>query len=210
MVKLQNEMNSVINEDWIHKGWDFLRAAAIESCEAIEHHGWKWWKHQSKDLKQLQMEIVDIWHFILSTKIVDNNGNLNKTSDEIFLSLEQLSDTITFGDKTYNLAEMNLLSKLDLLVGLFCFKKIELNLFISILLECGLDENELYSQYIQKNVLNIFRQNNGYKDGSYIKIWNNEEDNVHLVRIAKTIDIDSPMYSRKIYEKLEETYKTLK
>ena len=41
--------------------------------------------------------------------------------------------------------------------------------------------------YISKNVLNIFRQNNGYKEGTYIKQWpsmlcpdDTVEDNVYL------------------------------
>ena len=31
--------------------------------------------------------------------------------------------------------------------------------------------DELFSLYIGKNVLNGFRQNNGYKSGEYRKLW---------------------------------------
>ena len=51
-----------------------LRAVAIEGAEAIEHHGWKWWKNR-KDLAQLQMELIDIWHFLLSELLLRNDGD---------------------------------------------------------------------------------------------------------------------------------------
>ncbi|MFT7292895.1 MAG: hypothetical protein ACI87Q_000741, partial [Pseudohongiellaceae bacterium] len=35
---------------------------------------------------------------------------------------------------------------------------------------------------------NFFRQDHGYKDGSYIKIWQGQEDNVHLVDILASAD----------------------
>ena len=58
------------------------QAFVIEGAEAIEHHGWKWWKKQDCDLPQLQMEIIDIWHFLLS---------------EILLQHEALPNTIRSG-----------------------------------------------------------------------------------------------------------------
>ncbi len=46
----------------------------------------------------------------------------------------------------------------------------------------GLSFDELYQRYIIKNTLNKFRQDNGYTDGSYIKIWHNgKEDNAFAV-----------------------------
>ena len=42
---------------------------------------------------------------------------------------------------------------------------------------------ELYELYIGKNILNKFRQNHGYKEGSYIKEWNGKEDNVVMQEI---------------------------
>ena len=36
----------------------------------------------------------------------------------------------------------------------------------------------MHKKYIIKNVLNKFRQNNGYKEGIYKKIWKIGEDNL--------------------------------
>ena len=47
----------------------------------------------------------------------------------------------------------------------------------------GLNLETLYRLYVGKNILNQFRQDNGYKDGSYIKVWAGEEDNIVMKRV---------------------------
>lgn len=56
--------------------------------------------------------------------------------------------------------------------------------------------------YFGKNVLNAFRQNNGYKEGTYIKIWNGEEDNVVMMRILGEIEVNY----ENLYVALEREY----
>ncbi|EPD6447732.1 dUTP diphosphatase, partial [Campylobacter coli] len=75
------------------------------------------------------------------------------------------------------------------------------NYFI-LAIKCGLNLEILYKAYIGKNILNIFRQNNGYKQDTYKKIWNGREDNEVLAEILEQeLDFDT------IYKKLEEYYK---
>ena len=45
---------------------------------------------------------------------------------------------------------------------------------------------KLYSLYIGKNALNIFRQTHGYREGTYIKEWNGVEDNVIMQAILNS------------------------
>ena len=78
MLTLQMSMNEKVDPDWIAARYPYLRAVAIEGAEAIEHHGWKWWKKQEKDLPQLQMELIDIWHFVVQASL-----ELNLTPDDI-------------------------------------------------------------------------------------------------------------------------------
>jgi len=49
----------------------------------------------------------------------------------------------------------------------------------------GLSFEELYRLYIGKNALNQFRQEHGYKEGSYRKIWNGKEDNEVMQEILE-------------------------
>ena len=53
--------------------------------------------------------------------------------------------------------------------------------FHDLMVAADMSFDELYVGYIGKNVLNFFRQDHGYKDGTYIKVWNGKEDNEHLV-----------------------------
>jgi len=54
--------------------------------------------------------------------------------------------------------------------------------------------------------LNIFRQDNGYKDGSYQKVWDGREDNEHLADVLATLDCDSASFKKDIYLALNEIY----
>jgi hypothetical protein len=54
---------------------------------------------------------------------------------------------------------------------------------------------------VGKNILNQFRQDHGYKEGSYVKIWNGQEDNVVMQNI---LDSDDNLSPKRLYEKLEE------
>lgn len=47
----------------------------------------------------------------------------------------------------------------------------------------GLSFLDLYFQYVGKAALNRFRWNNGYADGTYVKIWDGREDNEWLTEI---------------------------
>ena len=66
-----------------------------------------------------------------------------------------------------------------------------------------LNLQELYRLYVGKNILNQFRQDHGYKEGSYIKIWNGEEDNVAMQRVLEENEDVTP---DGLYKALEGAY----
>ena len=208
MLALQANVNAKVDPNWITARYPYLRAVAIEGAEAIEHHGWKWWKKQDKDLSQLQMELVDIWHFILSEILLRNDDNqstsleylLNALSDANNLQLIELDNT------AYKLNETDLVTKLELLIAISIARRIDLGLFESIMRDCELTWTDLFCQYVGKNVLNMFRQDNGYKEGTYRKMWEGREDNEHLVEILESLDPDLPSFKDEIYSALTNTY----
>ena len=65
----------------------------------------------------------------------------------------------------------------------------------------------LQKLYISKNCLNQFRQDNGYKEGHYIKVWNGNEDNVVMVDLLEKMDDVS---FDDLYSKLKEEYSKCK
>lgn len=74
----QDELNQRLSTDWIHMGWDLHRAAMAEAAECLGYLHWAWWKsdqygkppHQDKQ-QQLWMEIVDVFHFLMSIHLRD-------------------------------------------------------------------------------------------------------------------------------------------
>ena len=64
--------------------------------------------------------------------------------------------------------------------------------------------------YVGKNTLNFFRQDNGYKDGTYIKEWDGLEDNEVLVEILETLDPTHEDFKNQVYKGLADRYSTLK
>ena len=79
---MQDEMNQKVNHDWRDKKREWYRAIWIECAELMDHHGWKWWKKQANDIEQVQLEIIDIWHFGLSM-LLESSNNQNKLADHI-------------------------------------------------------------------------------------------------------------------------------
>lgn len=206
MLALQNKMNEKVNPTWLGAGYAYLRAAMIESVEAIEHHGWKWWKAQARDDAQLQMELVDIWHFALSDCIIRNNGNIENAAQAIEAEISDNALSVVFDGVTYLPTERSLLDNLELMAGLCAAKRFSVALFMQIVNQSGMTSDELYRQYVGKNVLNFFRQDHGYKAGTYVKIWHGKEDNEVLVEILNALDVNDPDYSDKIYAGLLERY----
>ena len=195
MLEMQNEMNSRVDINWIDKNREWYRAIWIECAELMDHFGhWKWWKHSSTDLPQVVLEIVDIWHFGLSLKLTQSKNSSN-LAEEIASDWNSQVDDFEFLDGVEKIA-------LDALHD----KKFNAALVRELLLKCGADFNTLYRNYVGKNVLNLFRQENGYKDGTYKKIWNGEEDNEVLARLMLDMNSDSDSFVTEVHKILELNY----
>lgn len=206
MLALQDKMNAKVNPTWLTAGYPFLRAVVVEGVEAMEHHGYKWWKAQAKDLPQLQMELVDIWHFTLSAVLVWNHGDQVEAARELMLHAASPNTRIKLDDQIYEITQLGTLDKLELLIGLAISRRINLALFAAIMADCGMTWEDLYRQYVGKNVLNFFRQDNGYKAGTYVKHWDGREDNEHLAEILAELDADVADFSAQVYASLGARY----
>jgi len=208
MLKLQDHLNSMINPDWVNGGARFLRAAFVESAEALEHYGWKWWKKQTIDLPQVQMELVDILHFYLSHTIVEARGQLDGAADALVADLATAPSVVLDG-KTYVLNGLPVPELLELIGGLAVCGRASYKVLEQTMTACEMSWNDAYTQYVSKNVLNIFRQQHGYKEGTYIKIWNGEEDNVVLARLLAQLDPASADFADTLNRELEQAYSRL-
>jgi len=199
MLEMQDRMNQKVHPDWIAQQFDWYRAIWIECGELVEHYGYKWWKKQTPDMDQVKLEAIDIWHFGMSALFVDG-----KTLEDIAELME--SQLIGYEAVDHDVREATeLLAQHSLAT-----KGFSVRLFWDLLSATGMTFDDLYQQYVGKNVLNFFRQDNGYKDGSYIKQWQGREDNEHLVEILAELDSQQPTYSDEVYQSLQQRYSAAK
>ncbi len=71
----------------VRKKWllDYFRALVHETVEAEDVCSWKWWtKDKSVDSQALRVEIIDIWHFLISATIA-----AGMTPEDVFQVYEQ-------------------------------------------------------------------------------------------------------------------------
>lgn len=194
MLEMQNAMNCKVNSGWFEQGFEWYRAIWVECAEMLDHYGWKWWKHQSPDIDQVQLELVDIFHFGLSCMIIENN-NFETLAVDI---ANQMQDPVTGNDFK---------ETLEILAGhALSHKSFDVPSFAGCLLQCEMSADDLYRSYVGKNSLNFFRQDHGYKDGTYIKVWNDREDNEYLIDIINRLDSSALDFKDQVYQALEDVY----
>ena len=196
MLQLQDDMNSKVHPAWREQGNAWYRAIWIECGELMDHFGWKWWKHQSPDTEQVALELVDIWHFGLSI-LLESGASADDIAAQVARELDISTDQTDF--------------RLDVeafTAATLADKQFHLELFGRLMAGVGMSYAELYRRYVGKNVLNFFRQDHGYKDGSYRKIWaDGREDNEHLVEVVDFLDAGEEGFSKLVYGALEERYR---
>lgn len=194
MLTMQDAMNSRVSETWRDNGYEWYRAIWVECAEMLDHHGWKWWKHQEIDVAQVQLELVDIFHFGLSLRLMTGDS-VEYISSQLAKELHQGTAEDDFKIALENLAASAVSHK--------AFNAKALADCMSLM---NMDLDELFRQYVGKNTLNFFRQDHGYKDGSYIKIWNGEEDNEVLANLVNTLDASADDFQQQLYAALEAKY----
>ena len=195
MLSMQNEMNSHVDADWLEREREWYRAIWIECAELMEHYGgWKWWKHATPDFAQVVLEIVDIWHFGLSLRI-DRSGDYRRIAATIIDEWVNAPAGRAFLDEVEHLA-----------LAAVGERRFAVASVRNLLAACDRNFDDLYRTYVAKNVLNMFRQDHGYKRGDYIKIWHGREDNEVLSELIGDLDSDRPGFRDAIYQALTRRY----
>lgn len=192
---LQQTMNATVNPDWLKAGYAWHRAIMVEAVEALDHYGWKWWKKAVPDVAQVQIELVDIWHFVLSSTLVGTSGNVDWAVDSLLGRFGGTPSRYLGGEATPAL--------FDLLVCDAAAGQFNANVFDALMRRLEFSWGQLHSMYTAKNVLNIFRQAHGYKQGTYVKEWFGKEDNVVLADLLAARPDATP---EQLTEKLNSIY----
>ncbi len=169
MIDMQYKLNTATcGEDWIESevckktGKKISWEAAIidEVSELLESINPYHWKNKPVDMQNAKVEVVDIWHFLMSITIA-------KYSNPKEVLIELLTE-----QKAPN--SENKINDITEFVGSICSISIQLRLavrqFSRIMSHFGMSFDDLYNMYTMKNWLNEFRVKNGYAEGTYRKM----------------------------------------
>ena len=194
MLEMQDAMNTRVNPDWRNAGNAWYRAIWTECAEMLDHYGWKWWKHQPPDLEQVRLELVDILHFAMSDYLL-REANAAAAAKRIEAELAEPGGESDIRVAIESLAQSTLARQSMHFGG-----------FANVMALIDMDFDLLYRMYIGKNVLNFFRQDHGYRQGSYVKVWDGREDNEHLSEILVALDSGSESFRDDVYRALAARY----
>ena len=192
MLEMQDAMNRRVHDDWIERDFEWYRALWIECGELIDHYGYKWWKKQTADMEQVQLEVIDIWHF----GMLFDGRNIEQIAEDLCQQLD--AEAIPEADvlRAAEVLACHTLAKREFSIALFW----------SLLQAAQMSFDDLYRAYVGKNVLNFFRQDHGYQQGSYLKMWGDREDNEHLVELVAQLDQGATDFADLLYQALQSRY----
>lgn len=166
LIAMQDELNTYIHPEWQAQHFDWELAIVDECMEIHGHLGWKWWKDSYKqgitpdNIQQIKLEVIDIRHFALSSEIM-HGGFIQK------MGIPQPPQRAM----SFEVALQRILSRPWLA---------PLEAWCNLANAIGMTTDEVLETYTQKYVLNKFRQDHGYKDGSYVKVWQHWMLNANL------------------------------
>ncbi len=216
MLTMQANLNEMTNgTDWrtgvTQKGKviDWRRCIVMETAELIDSYPWKHWKAVDvpTDIENVRVELVDIWHFLLSLALENF-----KQEDALDILLKVIAENETdAAQKKQNLSVIEQVQIHESMMQLALSKQTVdptylQSLTVKFLASCEVAElslQRLYEIYIAKNVLNKFRQDHGYKEGTYIKEWNGKEDNVVMFEIIASLQVFT---AEELYAGLKTAY----
>lgn len=181
MADIQCRLNAELDPDWKERGWNFRLALIVEVGEFAEHTGYKWWKDQKPDKSQAQLELVDMWHFILSYAMTESPSLLKSYPVG---KLCENWDARPQGLNRHTAADFAVFMASESDPGGMIYE------FRKLCAKEGLSFDKLYKLFVGKSTLNAFRWEHGYKTGSYVKMWEGKEDNEYLTEVLNRPEAD--------------------
>ncbi len=219
MLTLQQKLNDETNGIGWESGYtknnrmiNWKRCIYMESAELIDSFNWKHWKDIDSDIDwdNAAIEIVDIWHFVMSLALEDYKVNSRGGIDTLVDDIINTQGFERFSKEAYSASStsfMEIINDIESIINMTTNFKVDifdglLKTYFSLALKCGVNLKTLYKFYVAKNVLNQFRQNHGYKEGTYKKVWGSKEDNQVMLEILNK----NSLGAEEIYEELSRAY----
>jgi len=146
------------------------------------------------------LEAIDIFHFEISELLVWHTRHDNLAITDIFYEL---------GEQEHRIPEGGICKDSVMEEAENTYSRLNFSNIFDLMAALHMDSKEIFRMYLAKNALNKFRQDSGYKEGTYQKIWDGREDNCYLEGALKTLpaDIKDEYIFGEIYDYLSDVYK---
>jgi len=200
MVDIQDQLNEHTVTNWRKtlNANDFKTAMFDELSELLNSSHWKWWSNKKVEVDywNLKVEAIDILHFALSIYIMQNTA---KPSEDLILGMYNTTNNYMIND---GMIDRNVF------INKACAVLTNNNpvaiddLFNSL----GLLAEEVSAIYTAKSELNFIRQDQGYKDGTYVKIQDGIEDNVKLEEVVRHFLFDTVLTLDELRQNVRGTF----
>jgi len=185
MFKEQDALNQQLSSYWYKEPkFNYPRAIVMELAELIDCFNWEWWKNKDVNTKNIIIEVVDVWHFLISWLLQQEYYFANKSLDLIAEQVHYFYDKVSYTtnpESEYYYEDVIQLAEEMMeyaLSGDICRAT---KTFFSICFVLKIDLQYLFSIYLGKRVLNDFRWDCKKKYGFYDKYWCGTEDNFILL-----------------------------
>jgi hypothetical protein len=215
-VELQKAFNERVAPGWqldIHqKKYNYWMAILDETVEVLNSKHWKWWKNGTKmgevDWDNIQVELIDLFHFILSIAIQHDSESIIFTQlVNVEINKDEMYKNKIKNDSFFNDFWDNFLMAVQMknlpLVAIY---------WVEFWYRAGGNAERLFMEYRIKVALNNIRQEFGYGSANnYQKMWidvdtgQKVEDNVIAWKIAKDLELSTNL-ADEITERLKEYY----
>ena len=134
MLQLQQELNDSTNgENWTDgitkngKKIDWNRCIYMECAEIIDSFAWKHWKNidQEPDYNNLKIEVVDIWHFVLSLAIKEYSLNMLGSLEVLAQDISQMQNFSKIDNTDEKFSDVEtIMNQVEKIIALSLNKKI--------------------------------------------------------------------------------------
>ncbi|QDP62368.1 MAG: putative dUTPase [Prokaryotic dsDNA virus sp.] len=197
-LELQVQLNKVAGGvTWEKMNYNWQLYAATELAECCGHLSYEHWKDTPVDHQQAFIEVIDILHFVISDMYCEMYGSSTEYKTAFILNALCNSVNLYYPTASSVDPETLMVNKPKKLGTQHCFQLFKF---------FHKTPEQVFQMYLAKDVLNLFRQNHGYKQGTYNKIWSGREDNMYLDEIVSTFDFSKSNRKDRLYKELKDRY----
>lgn len=159
MFQMQRALNKNILDEFGEEAMteEKLELAIIDELGELTHElkgDWCWWKKTQAPVNRQRVleELVDVYHFVMTSEMMRRYSSTDKEIDFI---LNKYNFYISYFDEIKN-------ERLDYLIGDISATCDKLGELLKLTKCLGFSFDEVYQEYLNKNMINYERLQNGY------------------------------------------------